>query len=272
MNRENVIEKLTDLKEKGFKVPCENMIATKEEIEKIKESTKINMEILDLIEANIKPGVTTNQLDKIASDFMTSKGAVSKFLTSTHIFAKDIKNISIAINNEVTLNVSKVDRVLNDGDMINVCVAIDYNGYSSDISRMYTVGNVDDETKRLVKVAKECIDKGIEAIKPWKRVGDLFDAIEKHAKDNGYSNFDFIGHGIGLKSLEKLMFTYSQSDKDMLLVPGMLLSIEPVLTQGKIDCIVDDSGCVYNTCDGKLAAQWTHNVLVTEDGVEILGK
>ena len=272
MNRDKIIDKVRDLKKEGRIVPFEDMIATKEEIEKIKESTKINMEILDLLEKNIKPGVTTNQLDKIAYDFMTSKGAVSKFFNNPHILSKDIKCISIATNSEVMLNVSNTDRVLNDGDMINVCVAIEYNGYSSDISRMFMVGNVSDETKRLIEVSKECLYKGIEAIKPWKRVGNVFDAIEKHAKDNGYSNFDFIGHGIGLKTLEKLMFTYSQSDKDMLLVPGMVLSIEPVIAQGNSSCIIDNSGCVYNTCDGKLAAQWTQNVLVTEYGFEIIGK
>lgn len=274
INREAVIEKLKDLKQKGYVVPSEDMIATNEDIKKIKDVARINTRVLNLIEKNIEPGIAATDLNTIAHDFIVYQGATSKLLGFQNPLTnkKYDKSISVSINSELFFGLVGSDKVLKNGDIVNICVPIGHKDYSSVISRMFIVGNVRKEDKRLVKTSKECLDEAIKSIKPWGCIGDLFDVIEKYAKDNGYSNFDFIGHGIGLKSLEKLMFTYSQSDKDMLLVPGMLLSIEPVIAQGKIDCIVDDSGCVYNTCDGKLAAQWTHNVLVTEDGVEILGK
>ena len=274
INRESVIEKLKDLKDKRYIVPSEDMIATNEEIEKIREVSKINIETLDLIEKNIKPGMTTYELNNLAHEFIISKGAESAFYNNTHAYPdqKFTKSVSISRNNEVFLNVSNTNKVLEDGDIVNVWSPIRYNGFSSDVSRMFMVGNVSDEAKKLVEVTKECLYKAIESIKPWGCVGDLVDSIEKHAKDNGYSVFDFIGHGVGLNTLEKLMFYLSKLDKSMVLAPGMVLSIEPILTQGKNDCYMDDNKCVYYTCDDKLTARWTYNILVTEDGVEILGK
>ena len=275
INRESVIEKLKDLKEKGYIVPSEDMIKTNEEIEKIREVAKINIETLDLIEKNIKVGMTTDELNNLAHEFITSKGAESKFLNVLNPLTKQkyTKSISISRNNEASLNVSNTNRVLEDGDIVNVCVVIKYNGYSSDVSRMFMVGNVSDDAKKLVEVAKECTLKGIEAIKPWKRVGNVFDAIEKHAKDNGYSTSDFIGHGIGTITFEKLMlYNNADMDMDMVLVPGMALTLEPIIAQGNKDCYMGDDGCVYYTCDGKLVSQWAYTFLVTENGVEILGK
>ena len=272
INRESVIEKLKDLKDKGYIVPSEDMIATNEEIQKIKDVARINTRVLNLIEKNIKPGITAKDLNTIAHDFIVYQGASPKLLGyQNHLTnEKYDKSISVSINSEVFLGKADQDKVLKNGDIVNICIPIENKGYSCEASRMFMIGNVKKEDKRLVKTSKECLDEAIKSIKPWGCVGDLVDSIEKHAKDNGYGLFYFIGHGVGLNTLEKLMFYLSGLDKNMILAPGMVLSIQPVLTQGKNDCCLSDNKLTYYTADGKLAARWTHSILVTEDGVEIL--
>lgn len=144
INREKVIEEIKDLKEKGHVVPHEDMITAKEQIEKIKEVTTTITELLDLIEKNIKPGITTEEINNIAHDFIISQWAVPGFLgTQNHLTGqKYTKIITISINNEVFLGVLSHDRVLKDGDIVNVCIPIRYNEYSSNVSRMFVVENV----------------------------------------------------------------------------------------------------------------------------------
>ena len=291
MNREIIIEKLNDLKERGFEVPSEDMIKTNEEIEKIKESAKINTELLDFISENIKPGMTTEELDKIAHDFIISKGAVPALLgepspLGSHDYPK---STSISINNEICLGIPNTDTVLKDGDIVSVCIPIVYNGYCSDLSRMFMIGNVNDEAKRLVEVAKECLYKEIQAIKPWGHIGDIVDAVEKHAHANGYSVFDKIGHGIGVTVFEDPTFgpkgvgldallgepTFGEDKigQGMVLAPGMVLSLEPPINEGSKDWYLDkNNGWTIYTNDGKLSAQWGYTVLVTESGAEIICK
>lgn len=272
INREAVIEKLKDLKEQGFEVPSEDMIKTNEEIEKFKESAKINTELLDLIAENIKPGMTTDELDKIAHEFLESKGAKSEHLNfklDEHIYPK---SISTSVNNEIYFGIPSSNRVLKDGDIVNVCSNISYNGYFSDSSRMFMVGNVSDEAKRLVEVAKECLHKGIESIKPWGHIGDIVHAVEEHAKVNGYSVFDGMGHGLSRIAPEEPFFGPNKG-QGMVLAPGMVISLAPVINQGKKDWYIDkDNGFTMYTKDGKLSAQWEQSMIVTENGVEILAK
>ena len=289
LNRENVINKLKELKEKGYIVPSENMIKTKDEIEKIKEVAKINTELLDLIEKNIKVGISTDELDKIAYDFTISKGAVPILLDAPNNFGthKYPKSLSISVNNEIYFGIPDSDIVLKDGDIINVDATTEYNGYYADASRMFMVGNVSDEAKRLVKVAKECIDKGIEAIKPWGHIGDIVHAVEEHAKANGYSVFDMMGHGTGFTVLEEPIFGpngvgfdalfdspswgETKVGQGMILAPGMVLALGPAINEGKKDWYIDKyNGFTMYTADGKLSAQWEKMIVVNEDGIEII--
>ena len=292
VNREAIIDKLKDLKDKGYIVPSEDMIKTSDEIKKIRKAAKINTELLDLIAKNIKPGMTTDELNTIAHEFIESKGAVPMQLDSpnysgTHKFPK---SSIISVNNEMFYGIPSSDRVLKDGDIVNVIIPIMYDGYCSHESRMFMIGNVSDEAKRLVEVAKECIDKGIEAIKPWGDIRDIVHAVEEHAKVNGYSLFNMIGHGTGRSVREEPIFGSNGIGIDtlfakeqglcpnkvgqgMILAPGMAISLEPAINEGKKDWHIDkDNGFTMYTDDGKLSAQWEHTMLVTEDGVEILCK
>ena len=273
INREAVIEKLKDLKQKGYVVPSEDMIATNEDIKKIKDVARINTRVLDLIEKNIKVGIAAKDLNTIAHDFIIYQGASSKLLGYQNpLTNKKYENsISVSINSELFFGTVGPDKVLKNGDIVNICVPIEHKGYSSVVSRMFIVGNVKKEDKRLVKTSKECLDEAIKSIKPWGCIAGLFDAIEKYAKDNGYSTFDFIGHNVGISGIKKLVLD-GNIDRNIILVPGMVLAIEPILTQGKNTYCLSDNKITYYTADGKLAARWTHTILITEDGVEILAK
>ena len=293
INREAVIEKLKDLKSQGFEVPSEDMIKTNDEIQKIREASKINTELLDLIAENIKSGMTTEEIDNIANEFVISKGAESTLIDypngpRTHKFPK---SISLSINDEIYFGIPSSNVVLKDGDIVNIDTHIRYQGYCSDASRMFMIGNVSNEAKRLVEVANECLHKGIEKVKPWGHIGDIIDAVEKHAEGNGYSVFNLMGHGVGRNVPEEPIFGpngiggmgvvlgntptlgTNKVGKGMILAPGMVISIEPAINEGERDWNVDrDNGFTIYTNDKKLSAQWEHTMLVTENGVEILCK
>lgn len=273
INREAVIEKLKDLKQKGCVVPSEDMIATNEDIKKIKDVARINTRVLNLIEKNIAPGIAATDLNTIAHDFIIYQGATSKLLGYQNPLTnkKYDKSISVSINSELFFGLVGSDKVLKNGDIVNICVPIEHKEYSSVVSRMFIVGNVKKEDKRLVKISEECLDEAIKSIKPWGCIGDLFDVIEKYAKDNGYSNFDFIGHNVGIRTTKKLVLD-GNVDRNIILVPGMVLAIEPILTPGNNNYCLSDNKITYYTADGKLAARWTHTILITEDGAEILAK
>lgn len=264
-------EKLNKLKEMGYEVPSHKIIKTKEQIEKIKESAKINDAVLDEVAKQIKVGMTTEDINKIVHEFTIAQGAVPAPLN----YGGFPKSVCTSINDEICHGIPSEDIVLKDGDIINVDVSTIYNGYYSDASRMFMIGNVSEEAKRLVEVTKECLYKGIEAVKPWGHLGDVGYAIQQHAQANGYSVVeDFGGHGIGLQFHEDpFVYHYGNANEGMILVPGMVFTIEPMINQGTCDLYIDaENEWTSYTEDGKLSAQWEHMVLVTEDGIEILAR
>ena len=264
-------EKLNEFKKQGIEVPSKKIIKNKEQIEKIRESGKINIAALDLVAKNIKAGMTTEDINQIIHEYTISQGAIPAPLD----FHGYPKSACTSINNEVCHGIPSKDVVLKDGDIVNVDVSTIYNGYFSDSSRMFMIGNVSDEAKKLVEVTKECLMKGIEAVKPWGRLGDIGAAIQEHAEKNGYSVVrDFGGHGIGLEFHEEpFVCHYGKKNQGMLLVPGMIFTIEPMINQGAYGLHVDkENGWTAYTNDGLLSAQYEQMILVTEDGIEILAK
>jgi len=163
--------------------------------------------------------------------------------------------------------------VLKDGDIINVDVSTIYHGYFSDSSRMFCIGNVSDEKKKLVDVTKECVELGLAQVKPWGFMGDMGQAVHDHAVKNGYSVVREIGgHGVGLEFHEEPFVSYvTKKGTEMLLVPGMVFTIEPMVNMGTDEVYTDggDNWSVY-TADGRPSAQWEIQVLVTETGYEVL--
>ncbi|CEQ21889.1 methionine aminopeptidase [[Clostridium] sordellii] len=264
-------EKLRELKKQGYEVPSHDIIKNKEQIDKIKESAKINNEVLDLVAKNIKEGMSTEDINKIVHEYTVSKGAIPAPLG----YGGFPKSLCTSINSEICHGIPSEDVILKDGDIINIDVSTIYDGYYSDASRMFMIGNVSDKAKKLVEVTKECLEAGIKAVKPWGHIGDIGAAIQEHAEKNGYSVVrDFGGHGIGLQFHEDpFVFHYGAKNEGMILVPGMIFTIEPMINEGTYELYIDaENEWTAYTDDGLLSAQWEHMILVTEDGVEILSK
>ena len=149
------------------------------------------------------------------------------------------------------------------------------NGYFSDASRMFMIGNVSERAKKLVRVTEECVKLGLEAAKPWGHLGDIAHAINTHARKNGYSVVEEIGgHGVGLEFHEEPFVSYvTEKGSEMLLVPGMMFTIEPMINEGSSEFYTDEeNGWTIYTIDGGLSAQIEYMVLVKEDGIEVISR
>lgn len=265
----NFDEKLLEFKRKGVIVPPREIIKNKEQIEGIRESGKINTAALDLVASKIKAGMSTEEIDTLIHDFTVSKGAIPAPLN----YEGFPKSCCTSINDEVCHGIPDKNIILKDGDIINVDVSTIYNGYFSDASRMFMIGNVHPDVEKLVRVSKECLDLGLQAAKPWGFLGDVSEAVQKHAESNGYSVVrEFGGHGVGLEFHEDPFVSHvGKKGTDMLLVPGMVFTIEPMINMGKRYIFVDEENdWTALTEDGYPSSQWEYTVLITEDGTEIL--
>ena len=261
--------RILELQDKGILVPTRDLIKTPEQIEGIRQAGIINTAALDLAEREIKVGMTTAALDKMIHDFIISKGAIPACLG----YEGFPKSCCISINEVVCHGIPSEEEEFFEGDIVNVDVTTIYNGYYADASRMFIIGKTSPECEKLVRVAKECLQIGMEVAKPWGFVGEIGKAIEKHARKNGYSVVrDLAGHGTGLAFHEEPEVDhYNTRSKGMLLVPGMVFTIEPMINMGTYEVFVDEEdGWTVVTEDEKHSAQWEHTFLVTEEGLEIL--
>lgn len=259
--------KLYEYAEQGYIIPHRKLLKTKEQIEGIKRSAEITKAILDNVGSIIKEGITTNEINEWVHNFTIERGGIPAPL-NYHGFPK---SVCTSIN-EVICHGIPDDTVLKNGDIINIDVTTILDGYYSDASRMYMVGEADERASKLVKVAKECLEIGVEAVKPY---GDLYDigrAVEPHAKANGYSVVrDYGGHGIGTRFHEDPHVDhFAKKGKGMLLVPGLVFTVEPMINEGGYECKLLENDWTVVTKDGKLSAQWEHTIVVTETGVEII--
>lgn len=261
--------KLEKLAEAHHKIPSHSIIKTPDQIAGIKESAKINVAVLDYIGEHIHEGMNTAEIDKIVYDMTTSMGGIPAPLN----YEGYPYSVCTSVNEQVCHGFPSKDVILKDGDIINVDCSTILNGYFSDSSRMYCIGNVSPEKKKLVEVTKECVELGLKEVKPWGFLGDMGQAVHDHAFANGYTVVREIGgHGVGLEFHEDPWVGYNtKRGTDMVMAPGMIFTIEPMVNMGKADIYVDDKNNweVY-TDDGLPSAQWEIMVLVTEDGHEVL--
>lgn len=262
-------EKIEHYRLQGHIVPDREMIKTPEQIEGIRESSKINTAILDLVEKNIKVGMSTAEIDKLVHDYTVSQGAIPAPLN----FEGFPKSCCTSINDEICHGIPDENVILKDGDIVNVDVSTIYKGYYSDASRMFKIGNVNEQMSELVKVAKECLDLGFKAAKPWGFLGDIGEAVQTHAEKHGFSVVrEFGGHGVGIEFHEEPFVPHvGKKGTDMLLVPGMVFTIEPMINMGEPGLFIDaENDWTVLTEDGYPSAQYEYTVLITEDGAEIL--
>jgi methionyl aminopeptidase len=254
---------------KGHLVPTRKLIKTPEQIEGIRRSGVINTGVLDLVEKEIHAGMSTAEIDKLVYDYTVSHGAIPAPLH----YEGFPKSVCTSINEVVCHGIPSEEEILEEGDIINVDVSTILDGYYSDASRMFVIGQTSPEKEKLVRVAKECLVKGMEAAKPFGFIGDIGNAVEAHAKKNGFSVVrDLCGHGVGLEFHEDPeVLHYGKKGTGMLLVPGMVFTIEPMINMGDWRVFVDEEdGWTVVTEDELPSAQWEHTFLMTEHGLEIL--
>ncbi|MDT8716732.1 methionyl aminopeptidase [Clostridium sp. 19966] len=260
--------KLYQYEEKGFLIPHPKSLKTPEEIEKIKKSAVVTKGILDMVGEKIKEGVTTEEINTWVHEYTISHGAIPATLN----YQGFPKSVCTSINNVVCHGIPDPNTVLKSGDIVNIDVTSIVDGYYSDASRMYKIGEVSETASKIVDVAKECLYKGIEAAKPYGALLDIGRAIEPYAKENGFSVVrDYGGHGLGRKFHEDPHVDhYARYGKGMLLAPGLVFTIEPMINEGTYNVKVLDDDWTVVTRDGGLSAQWEHTVVMTENGLEII--
>lgn len=261
--------KIEVFKLNGAVVPPRNIIKTPEQIQGIRESAKINIAILDYVSEHIQAGITTEQIDQWVYEQTAARHGIPAPLN----YEGFPKSVCTSVNDQVCHGIPSKDVVLKEGDIVNVDVSTIYQGYFSDSSRMFCIGEVSPEKKRLVEVTKESLNVGLKEVKPWGFLGDMGQAIHDFARENGYSVVREIGgHGVGLEFHEEPWVSYvSTRGTEMLMVPGMVFTIEPMINMGTHEIYTDEEdGWTVYTADGKPSAQWEIQVLVTETGYEIL--
>lgn len=262
-------EKIHRYELEGHIVPPGNILKTEKQIQGIRGSSVINMAVLDAVGEMIGPGVSTQQIDDVVTEVTARMGGIAAPLN----YEGFPKSVCTSINEVVCHGIPSKDVILKDGDIVNVDVSTLYKGYYSDSSRMYCIGQVSGEKRKLVEVTKECMELGLSMVKPWNFLGDMAQAVNDHARKNGYSVVvDIGGHGIGLEFHEEPFVSYvTSAGTEMLMVPGMVFTIEPMVNMGTSEIYVDDSdGWTVYTADGKPSAQWEITVAVTKDGYEVL--
>lgn len=265
----NSDEKIDRYKKSGFIVPGRKLIKTPAQIDGIRESGKVNIKILDYVASQIQAGMSTEDIDKLVSDKTKELGGIPAPLG----FEGYPKSVCTSINDEVCHGIPSDKIILKDGDIVNVDVSTILNGFYSDSSRMFCIGSVNVERKKLVETAKMAIDKGLAKAKAWNFLGDIGQEIHDYARANGYSIVREIGgHGVGNEFHEEPFVSYvSKKGTEMLLVPGMVFTIEPMVNEGRADVVFNqENGWTVTTKDGKDSAQWEVTVLITENGYEVL--
>ena len=271
MNQEQLYDRLIELGAQGEIVPDRSLLKTPEQIEAIKKSAALNTAILDHVAKHICVGMSTADIDKLVFDYTTEHGGIPAPLG----YEGFPKSVCTSLNNEICHGIPDENVILQEGDIINVDVSTILNGYYSDASRMFAIGKVSERAEKLLKVTEECVELGLAVAKPWGHLGDIADAINTHAQKHGYSVVEDIGgHGIGLEFHEEPFVSYvTPKGTEMVLVPGMMFTIEPMINEGSPDFFIDeDNGWTVYTEDDGLSAQIEYMVLVTETGVDVLTK
>ena len=246
-------------------------IKTPEDIAKMRVAGKLAAEVLEMIDEHVKPGVTTEHLNQLCHDHIVN---VQQAIPAPLNYNGFPKSICTSVNHVVCHGIPTEQKVLKDGDIINIDVTVIKNGYHGDTSKMWTVGTPKPGTERLIQVTQECMYKGIELVKPGARLGDIGHVIQQHAEKHRFSVVrDYCGHGIGqVFHEEPQVMHYGKPGTGLELKEGMIFTIEPMINQGKYHTKLLPDEWTAVTKDRKLSAQWEHTILVTEDGHEVLTK
>ena len=260
-------ERLIELGHKGIEVPSRRLIRTPEQIEGVRKASRLTAQILDMVQERIHVGVTTEEIDQWVYDMTVKNGGRPADLG----YEGFPKSCCTSVNNVICHGIPD-QTVLKEGDIVNVDITCELNGFYGDASRMFVMEGASEEAKQLVRVTKECMELGIAEMKPFCRIGDIAYAVEQHAKQYGYSVVrEYGGHGICDRMHDDpFVHHYGPRDRGMVLVPGMIITVEPMINAGDRHLRTLRDGWTTVTRDGSLSAQWEHTIVVTEDGYEII--
>ena len=239
---------------------------TLSDFKKLKKAGEITAKTLDFLEDKIKPGITTDYIDKITTKFLHSHNA-----TSAPLFYKGFpKSICTSVNHVVCHGIPS-EKILNDGDILNIDITSYVDGFHGDASRMYLVGTPSVKANKLIEVTRECLARAIKILKPGLSLGDIGHEIQSFVEKEGFSVVkDFCGHGIGkLFHEEPSILHYGKKDQGMKIKEGMVFTIEPMINAGKFETKVLNDGWTAVTKDKSLSAQFEHTVGITNNGYEI---
>jgi methionyl aminopeptidase len=247
-------------------------IKAPEEIEIMRRASMIVAEVLAELKAMVRPGITTEDLDRVAEELTRKKGAVPAFKgyeVANRVFPA---SLCVSINDEVVHGIPSTSRVLRDGDIVGLDFGVSLEGYYGDAAATVPVGRVSDEAERLMSTTAAALQAGIEAARAGAHVGDISGAIQDVAEAGGYSLVrEFVGHGIGRRLHEEPQVpNYRTGARGMRLKEGLVLAIEPMVNAGGPEVYVKDDGWTAATRDGRLSAHFEHSVAVTANGPYIL--
>lgn len=245
------------------------IIKTDDQIEGIRQSSRLAANALVVIEEYIREGVTTEYLDHIIDEFIRDHGAVSATLG----YNGYPKTSCISLNDVVCHGIPGSDTILKEGDILNIDITTILNGYYGDTSKMFQVGNISPRAEKLIRVTKHCLDLGIQQVRPGNYFGNIGFVIGRYAKSQQFSVvYEYCGHGVGINFHEEPQVDHiARRNTGAIMQPGMTFTIEPMINEGKPTTRIDKyDGWTARTSDGKLSAQFEHTLLVTEDGYEVL--
>jgi methionyl aminopeptidase len=245
------------------------MVKTADELALMRVSGRLLASVFEMLDTQNLAGMSTLQVNDLVDRFITIDLASRPASKGQYGFAYVL---NCSINHVVCHGVPDRERIVRDGDIINLDITLEKNGFIADSSKTYIVGNAPPAARRLVRVAQEAMWHGIRQVRPGAYLGDIGSAIESHAKRNGYSIVrDYCGHGIGREMHEDpQVLNFGRPGTGMRLREGMVLTIEPMGNQGTRNVSTESDGWTVVTNDGKLSAQFEHTVAVTSDGVEVL--
>lgn len=237
-------------------------------IEKMRIAGRLAADVLDMIESYVKPGITTEELDKICHDYIVN---IQKAIPAPLNYKGFPKSICTSVNHQVCHGIPGPKK-LKKGDIINIDITVIKDNYHGDTSRMFFVDEVSILAQRICRIAKECMDIGISMVKPGTLLGDIGHTIQKHAENHHFSIVrEYCGHGIGTQFHEPLeILHYGEPGTGLALQEGMTFTIEPMVNVGKAAVKLLSDHWTVVTRDKSLSAQWEHTILVTKDGHEIL--
>jgi methionyl aminopeptidase len=245
----------------------ESMVKSADVIERMRKTCHIARDILDEVGAVVAPGITTDEIDRVCHDAHVSRGVYPSPLRYNNF----PKSVCTSVN-EVICHGIPDSRALVEGDIVNLDVTVYADGVHGDTNATFPVGRIDPESARLVRVTRECLDDAIDAVRPGVPISDLGRAIERRAHADGFFVVRaFVGHGVGeVFHGPPQVPHYYERTANTILEPGMVFTIEPMITMGGIDPVIWADGWTAVTSDGSRSAQFEHTVLVTDDGVDVL--